>query len=236
MNHRTNGAGTSQKVVVISDQGGFSRDLIARWQMQPQLPEFTALSSELWHGATSSLFDVAVAGDIRQERIPEVLKQLNRGVAPAVYVAAMGEQVHVLRRDYPRVVVVPHHDAWLDTLVLVTEEILKRAEISAHIAQIEHNARTSQSQAALGKYMVEMRHGFNNALTSVLGNAELLLLESATLNPGMREQLETLHSMTLRLHEMMQRFTSLELEMQCAEKSARSADKAAGSMPYAVRA
>jgi hypothetical protein len=34
----------------------------------------------------------------------------------------------------------------------------------------------------------------------------------------MREQLETLHSMSLRLHEMMQRFTSLEMEMQCAEK------------------
>ena len=236
MRHKTNGAGISQKVLVISDQSGFSRDLIARWQMQPQLPEFTALSSELWHGTASSPFDVAVAGDIRQERVPDVLKQFNRGIAPSVYVAAQGEQVHGLRRDYPRVVVVPHHDAWLDTLVLVTEEILKRAEISAHIDRIERYARTSQSQAALGKYMVEMRHSFNNALTSVLGNAELLMLESATLNPGMREQLETLHSMTLRLHEMMQRFTSLELEMQCAEKSARSGDQAAGSMSYAVRA
>ena len=236
MKHKTNGAGISQKVLVISDQSGFSRDLIARWQMQPQLPEFTALSSELWHGATSSPFDVAVAGDIRPERVPEVLKQFNHGTAPAVYVAAMGEQTHGLRRDYPRVVVIPHHDAWLDTLVLLTEEILKRAEISVHIERIEHHARASQSQAILGKYMVEMRHGFNNALTSVLGNAELLLLESATLNPGMREQLETLHSMTLRLHEMMQRFTSLELEMQCTERSVRSGDKKADSVSYAVRA
>jgi len=236
MRHTTNGVGLSQKVLVISDQSGFSRDLFARWQMQPHLPEFTALSSDLWHGATSSPFDVAVAGDIRPERIPDVLKQLNRGIAPSVYLAAMGEQIHGLRRDYPRVVVIPHHDAWLDTLVLVTEEILKRAEISARIEHIEHNARTSQSQATLGKYMVEMRHGFNNALTSVLGNAELLLLESATLNPGMREQLETLHSMTLRMHEMMQRFTSLELEMQCAEKSARSREKTADSISYAVRA
>jgi signal transduction histidine kinase len=84
--------------------------------------------------------------------------------------------------------------------------------------------------------MVDMRHGFNNALTSVLGNAELLLLESATLNPSMREQLETLHSMTLRLHEMMQRFTSLEAEMRCAEKPLRCEEKSKDFMSYAVRA
>src|SRR5579872_6525491 len=85
MKHKTNGTGIPQKVLVISDQSGFSRDLIARWQMQPHLPEFTALSSELWQGAVSSPFDVAVAGDIRQERVPEVLKQLNGGAAPSIY-------------------------------------------------------------------------------------------------------------------------------------------------------
>jgi len=83
--------------------------------------------------------------------------------------------------------------------------------------------------------MSEMRHSFNNALTSVLGNAELLMLQSAALEPAMREQLETLHAMTLRLHEMMQRFTSLELEMQCAEKTARS-EKNLDSLTFAARA
>ena len=231
MKPRSNGAGISPKLLVISDQGGFSRDVIARWQMQQHVPEFTALSSDLWHGTASAAFDVAIAGDLRPERKGEILAQLHRSVAPVVYVTATGESVHAMRRDYPKVITIPRHDAWLDTLVLVSEEILKRSEISSHIDRIEQNARSSQRYAALGKYMVETRHNFNNALTSVLGNAELLLLESARLTPGMREQLETLHSMTLRLHEMMQRFTSLEWEMQCAEKSARS-DKAVDSISY----
>jgi signal transduction histidine kinase len=130
--------------------------------------------------------------------------------------------VPALRREYPHVLIVPRHDAWLDTLVLVAEEMMKRIDISAQCEALEQSARSGRKYATLGQYMVDMRHGFNNALTSVLGNAELLLLESGVLTADMREQLETLHAMTLRLHEMMQRFTSLELEMRCSERSARS--------------
>jgi len=218
-------------VLVSADQNGFSRDLIARWQMQPHVPDFTALSSDLLRGAASVPFDVVIVGDVRPERTAAVLSHLNQGSIPTVYVASVGEPVHTSRRDYPRVIVVSRHDAWLDTVVLLTEEILKRSELSAHITRVEEGARAGQKDATLGRYMVEMRHSFNNALTSVLGNAELLLLERTALKPSMRDQLETLHAMTLRLHEMMQRFTSLEVEMQCAEKSSKAID----SISYATR-
>jgi signal transduction histidine kinase len=219
MKPRTNLSAAPRRLLVISDHSGFSRDLIARWQMQPQVPEFTALSGDLLRSASGSPFDVSIAGDLQPSRIPEVLGHLDRSLFPAIYVAAAGESVHVLRREYPRITVIPRHDAWLDTLVLVSDEVLKRAEVSTHITRLEQTARLQQTYAALGKYMVEARHGFNNALTSVLGNAELLLLRSESLDEGMQEQLETVHAMTLRLHEMMQRFTSLEQEMQCVEKA-----------------
>jgi signal transduction histidine kinase len=231
MKQRTNGASVPQRVLVSSDQNGFSRDLIARWQMQPHVPEFTALSSDLLRSAASLPFDVAIVGDVRPERAAAVLSHLNQGSIPTVYVASVGEPVHTFRRDYPRLIVVSRHDAWLDTVVLLTEEILRRAELSSHINRVQEGARAGQKHATLGRYMVEMRHSFNNALTSVLGNAELLLLETTALKPSMRDQLETLHAMTLRLHEMMQRFTSLEVEMQCAEKS----EKAIDSISYASR-
>ena len=224
MKQRTNGTTVLQKVLVSSDQNGFSRDIIARWQMQPHVPEFTALSSDLLRSAASLQFDVAIVGDVRPPRSAAVLSHLNQGPIPTVYVASVGEPVHTFRRDYPRLIVVSRHDAWLDTVVLLTEEILRRAELSAHISRMELGARTGQKLATLGRYMVEMRHSFNNALTSVLGNAELLLLETTPLKPSMRDQLETLHAMALRLHEMMQRFTSLEMEMQCTEKSEKSID------------
>jgi signal transduction histidine kinase len=70
--------------------------------------------------------------------------------------------------------------------------------------------------------MLEMRHGLNNCLTSVLGNAELLLLEPGTVSGETREQIETIHTMALRMHEVMQRFSSLESEMHFAEKESHS--------------
>ncbi|HJX01355.1 MAG TPA: hypothetical protein VJ453_14375 [Terriglobales bacterium] len=233
MKQRTNGVSLPQRVLVSSDQSGFSRDLIARWQMQPHVPEFTALSSDLLRAGASAPFELAIVGDVSPEKVPAMLSQVNRATFPVVYVARSGESVHSLRRDHPRVIVVARHDAWLDTVVLLAEEILKRAEICVYIDRLEQSARANHTSATLGRYMVEMRHGFNNALTSVLGNAELLLLESATLSPSMRDQLETLHVMSLRLHEMMQRFTSLEVEMQCTEKSGHS-DKEANSASYAA--
>lgn len=228
-------ASPAARLLVISDDAGFFRDLVARWQMQSQVPEFTAVNSDLLRSTSTSAFDIAIAGDLQSPRANDIRTLLNRGAAPAVYVSAPGESVHGLRRAFSRLTVIPRHDAWLDTLVLVTEEIVKRREVSAHIQRLEQNARSQEIHAALGKYMAEMRHGFNNALTSVLGNAELLMLQSAGLEPNMREQLETLHAMTLRLHEMMQRFTSLELEMQCAEKTARS-EKGLDPLTFAARA
>jgi signal transduction histidine kinase len=73
--------------------------------------------------------------------------------------------------------------------------------------------------------MLEQRHNMNNALTSVLGNAELLLLEPGALSAEVREQVETMHSMALRMHEIMQRFSSLESEMNFAEKASHRETK-----------
>jgi signal transduction histidine kinase len=62
-----------------------------------------------------------------------------------------------------------------------------------------------------------MRHGFNNAMTSLLGNAELLLQESGAVSVRVREQLKTIRAMAMRMNQMMLRFSSLEAEMEIAE-------------------
>ena len=64
--------------------------------------------------------------------------------------------------------------------------------------------------------MLEMRHNLNNALTSVLGNSDLLLLEPGSLSALSRAQIETIRNMALRIHEILQRFSSLEKEMNVA--------------------
>ncbi len=66
--------------------------------------------------------------------------------------------------------------------------------------------------------MLEMRPSVNDALTSVLGNADLLLLEPGQASGESREQIEAIHTMALRLNEIMQRFSSLASEMRAGEK------------------
>jgi signal transduction histidine kinase len=236
MKHQHTNLAYTQTLLTIADQPGFPRDVVARWQMEPQVPEFTVMSSDLCTAAGDSRFDLAIAGDIRSDRVATILRMLNERPAPSLYVAATGESVHALRRDYPRVIIVPRHDAWIDTLVLLANEVLRRADLNQRLLRIEQSVRSSQKYAILGQYVVETRHNFNNALTSVLGNAELLLLDNASMTSNMREQIETIHEMTLRLHEMMLRFTSLETEMQCFDRSQsedstvyRAANAAAGS-------
>jgi len=65
-----------------------------------------------------------------------------------------------------------------------------------------------------------MRHNLNNALTSVLGNSDLLLIEPGSLSAHTRAQIETIRNMTLRIHEIMQRFSSLEKEMNVVAQQA----------------
>jgi signal transduction histidine kinase len=63
-----------------------------------------------------------------------------------------------------------------------------------------------------------MRHTINNALTSMLGNSELLLVEPGLLSAQAREQTETIRMMALRMNEIFQRFSSLETELRYVEK------------------
>jgi signal transduction histidine kinase len=69
--------------------------------------------------------------------------------------------------------------------------------------------------------MLEMRHSVNNALTTVLGNADLLLLEPGQLSGLAREQIKTIHNMSLRLNEIFQRFSSLAAEIRELEKESQ---------------
>src|SRR5258708_38602015 len=106
MQHQHTNPAHTQTLVNVADQPGFARDVIARWQMEPQVPEFTVMSSDLCTAASESRFDLAIAGDIRTDRAATILRLLNDWPASSLYVAASRESVHALRRDYPRVIIV----------------------------------------------------------------------------------------------------------------------------------
>ena len=207
-------------VLIISDEVDFSRSITARWQMKRNAPAFTVLSSDLWPRFAMDTFDVAIVGELRRELLSVVLEPLDSTGQPIFCVCQDGPTAQLVQERWPRICVLRSAEPWLETLVLAGSE-------AAHRSRAESRARTAElccaaldRQATLGRYMVEMRHNLNNALTSVLGNSDLLLVEPGSLSANSRAQIETIRNMTLRIHEIMQRFSSLEKEMNVVAQQA----------------
>jgi len=200
-------------VLIISDDVDFSRRITARWQMERTVPTFTLLSGDLWPRFAADVFDVAIVGELRRDLLSVVLEPLHSTGQPIFCVCNNAGTAQLVRERWPRISILRPSEQWLETLVLAGSEAVhrSRAEIRARAAEL--SCATLERQATLGRYMLEMRHNLNNALTSVLGNSDLLLLEPGSLSAQTRGQIETIRNMTLRIHEIMQRFSSLEKEM-----------------------
>jgi signal transduction histidine kinase len=199
-------------VLIISDDVEFSRSVTARWQMERHVPTFTLLSGELWPCAVEN-FAVAIVGPLRRELLSILLEPLHSTQQPLFYVCRDAATAELVRQRWPRTSVLRHSESWLDALILAAGEAVLRAGAEARARAAEEACAVLERQATLGRYMLDMRHGLNNALTSLLGNSDLLLLEPGSLSAQARAQIETIRNMTLRIHEVMQRFSSLEKEM-----------------------
>jgi signal transduction histidine kinase len=206
-------------VLIVSDDTEFARTIAARWQAERHVPEITLATSDVWHPASSSGYDLVIVGPVRHGKRSAILSAVSSSPGTAaVYVADEERDIPSLRADHPHLLVVPRQDGWAGTLILVSIEALRRVEAAGRAQRAERLALACERQATLGRYMLEMRPSFNNALTSVLGNADLLLVEPGQVSGESREQIRTIHTMALRLNEIMQRFSSLATEMQADEK------------------
>lgn len=207
-----------QNAVIISDSADFARTLMARWQAEREVPAFTLLSAEFWDRARVVSGAVAVIAPLPRALLEPVLRSLAASGTAAVCASDDPGTAAWARSLHPRARVIPQQDAWADALVELGAEVLARVASEERALEAERLAAKNQHFATLGRYIVEMRHTFNNAMTSLLGNAELLLMEPGAFSARVREQLKTIRAMALRMHQMMQRFSSLEAEMQIAEE------------------
>ena len=217
-------------VLIISDEVDFSRRITARWQMERNVPTFTLLSGELWPRFAVDVFDAAIVGELRRDLLSVVLEPLHSTGQPIFCVCQDAATAQLVHERWPRISILrpsEHHldghwleGHWLETLVLAAGEAVHRSRAESRARAAETACATLDRQATLGRYMLEMRHNLNNALTSVLGNSDLLLLEPGSLSAQTRAQIETIRNMTLRIHEIMQRFSSLEKEMNVVAQQA----------------
>jgi signal transduction histidine kinase len=208
-------------VVILTDETEFARLLTACWQAERHAPGVTVLTSDLWREQEAPARDLVVVGPVREGQLTSVLRSLDPSTAVILCVPADSKELAQLRTRYPRLVHVPLREDWAQTLLLVAGESLRRAEAVRLVRQAERTAAKNENHATLGRYMLDMKHSLNNALTSMLGNAELLLLEPGQLSTQSLAQIKTIHSMAMRIHEIMSRFSSLASEMKEAENASQ---------------
>jgi signal transduction histidine kinase len=209
------------RVVLIADDPVFARELMSRWQTESTLPGLTVMSTDLLTGIREGDCDLVIIGAVRNDRLVSALKMVDAGDYPVICLLENAADVKMAKSGHPRLHVMQYPQAWLDSLLLLAAECLKRVDLTQRVRRAEQAALANSRGAALGRYMLESRHDLNNSLTSVLGNAELLLLDADAFPASARDQLQTIHEMALQMHEVMQRFSSVAAEVRSAENSSQ---------------
>jgi signal transduction histidine kinase len=220
-------------ILIISDDAELSRAVTGRWQSERTVPAFTLMSSDVALGFDPDTFQLAIAGALKPQALSVVLEAMDAAGKRVLFVSEDMREMQTVRDRWPGIAIVRQQENWLDTLLLVAGEILHRVRAESDAQHFEQANVLLERQALLGRYMLEMRHTLNNTLTSVLGNSELLLLEPGSLSAGARSQIETIRNMSLRMHEILQRFSSLEKELTVVD---RQAEKESGAKSHAVAA
>ena len=210
-------------VLIVSDDTEFARTVAASWQAEKHAPEITLVTSDVWHPSGEEGYALVIVGPVHHLKPREIFSAVAFSPLVAiVYVSSDERESTQLRAEYPQLLVIPFHDGWPRNLIAVSSEAFRRIEAVARAQRAERLALELQRYATLGRYMLEVRPSVNNALTSVLGNADLLLLEPARISGDSREQMQAIHAMALRLNEIMQRFSSLASEVRANENESQA--------------
>ena len=202
------------KILVFSDDREFVDTLARCWAQSGYSREFTAGIRNAGEQAGGAVVPMVVLTDDAQG-----LAKLPAGVVLAILVT--GGAVRPEANPGMRVVWIERGAGWANVAAALAQETVLRLESQAHAAEAKQKLREAERFAALGRFIAEARHGLGNALTGVLGHSELLLLEAGKeLGGETRAQVETIHAMSLKIHETFHRLSSLDLELKLAERQA----------------
>ena len=203
-------------VLLIADDPDFAGAVIARWQAEPNIPNLVPMNSQAWNEQRMAICDLAIVGPVRDSVAEVIIKAGESSSRTIICLVRDSHRLESLREQHPAVLALCDREGCVDAIVLLAGEVLHRLSASQRAARAEQAMASAQGLATLGGFMLEMRHNMNNALTSVLGNSELLLMEPGAFSARVREQIATIHKMASRIHQVVQRFSLIQTEMQVA--------------------
>ena len=210
---------TPGQILIVSDDAEFVRALASRWRAEKDSPVITTVSTEASRESSSSVCAMIVVGPLRNgAALPQgALLQMD------AVVCAVGdeESLKIVRAAQSGWLLVPECPGWTRILFSLAREVQRRTVAETRAREAEIASVSQRRFGALGKSLQEARPGMVNALTSLLGNADLMMLSEEPLPERCREQVSTIHTMALRLHEIVQRLASVENEMALAERKSQ---------------
>jgi len=203
-------------VLILSSDPAFAREITANWPQDRERPEFVVIEQGLCSELQGNTFDLAIADASSGETQAHLRTAIAAAGKPAILIgcesSSSAPSAHGLILELSRAT-----ESWAAMAGLLGQEILRRSQAESRAREAEKTSAVAAAEATLGRFMAEMRHNVNNALTSILGNADLLLLEPG-LPANVLAQADTVRNMALRLHEIFQRFSSIEKELTVAAR------------------
>ena len=158
-------------VAIFTDDAAFANALTRRWLTEREIPAFVLMQSDSDFGSALD-YDLAVVVRIHPDKLAstvETLKMLGRPVILLSSVNANSSQGRNL-------ICLPEVEEWPALVVVLAQQVLYHQRIKANFERMQELNSELEREASLGRYMLEVRHNLNNALTSVLGNSDLILV------------------------------------------------------------
>src|SRR3954467_9297366 len=124
-------------VLIVTDDAEFSRNVVARWQMERHVPSFTLMSSELLNGSFAGRFGLAIIGPVGGGRLQRVLATATSSDAAVILLATDTEAAARAAENDPHLLMVRQNDGWVDGLVILGTEALRCHDAQQRAARAE---------------------------------------------------------------------------------------------------
>jgi hypothetical protein len=209
----------SGQILIVSDDTEFVRAVSVRLRSQEFAPAITALTLNICEQANPAGYALIIVGPMRN--MTDVSAVLSLRLDSAVCAVGDLESLSTVRTRHADWLLLPEYPGWIDVLVSMAREVLRRTAAEGRARDAERLTVSQQRFGILGRSLMEARPGMVNALTSLLGNADLLLLSEYPIPHECREQVRTIHTMALRMKEIVQRLASVESEMELSDRKSQ---------------
>lgn len=199
-----------KKLLVVSEDTSFADALLQSWQQTGSVPEFEVVKPSV--AGEWPMCCVAVLDGV------ELVSRLAGGTLLAIAVTsdeAMPEVAGAARQ----VVHVQKSAGWAEVAAALAAESILRIQATQQVEEMKSQLCGLERFSTLGRFFAGEQHDLANALTSVMGHTELLLTQGG-ISDDVRKKMGTVHAMSLRIHDVLQRLSALDRELQLAARHA----------------